>query len=484
MARPNRLLADQALSRAAGAPLVEGNAVRLLIDARENYPAWLDAISGAQRWIHFETYILREDATGRRFAEAMMERVRAGVRVRLIYDWFGNLNKTSRRYWREMRQAGVEVRVFNRPRLDDPIGWMSRDHRKVLTVDGHIGFVSGLCVGDAWVGYPDKGIDPWRDTGIGIIGPAVADIEEAFAQVWSQAGPPLPDDEHLPRTQIALAGAVSLRVIDTVPTSASILRLDQLVAALARRTLWISDAYFVGVSTYVQSLLSAAADGVDVRLLVPGSGTDVAWVQHLTRAGYRSLLEGGIRVFEWNGSMMHAKTAVADSQWARVGSTNLNLSSWIGNYEMDVAIDDAGVACAMEAMFEADLRNATEIVLDERRVRPARPPRQSRRRIPIAARMGRSFASGGSTSRAAAGAMRLGHTFGAAITARRPVGPAEAMTLAYGAILLIALAVLGVLVPKALAIPLVVVMAWIGLSWAIKAWRLLAARRGGAVDPP
>jgi cardiolipin synthase len=473
--RPNRLLADQALTRAAGGPLVDGNAVRVLRDARENYPAWLDAIHGAQRWIHFETCILRDDTVGRQFGEAMMARARDGVRVRLIYDWFGNLNKTSWRFWRTMREAGIEVRVFNRPRLDDPLGWVSRDHRKVLTVDGHTGFVSGLCVGDVWVGNPEKRMDPWRDTGIGIVGPAVADVEEAFAAVWAKSGAPLPDDERLRRDEVARAGTVSLRVIDTVPTSASILRLDQLVAALARRTLWISDAYFVGVSTYVQSLLSAAADGVDVRLLVPGSGSDVVWVQHLTRAGYRALLEGGIRVFEWNGPMMHAKTAVADGQWARIGSTNLNLSSWIGNYEMDVAIDDAGVARAMEVMFEDDLGHATEIVLERRRVRPAE--RRARRGIPVSARLRRSLASGGSTSRAAAGALRLGSTFGAAITARRPVGAAEAFTLAYGAMALLGLAALGYWFPKALALPLSVVMAWIGVSWLIKSWRLLAARR-------
>jgi cardiolipin synthase len=208
---------------------------------------------------------------------------------------------------------------------------------------------------------------------------------------------------------------------------------------------------------------------------VPGSGSDVVWVQHLTRAGYRALLESGIRVFEWNGPMMHAKTAVADGQWARIGSTNLNLSSWIGNYEMDVAIDDAGFAGEMEAMFEEDLGNATEIVLEHRRVRPATPRRS--RRVPVSARLGRSFASGGSTSRAAAGAIRLSHTFGAAITARRPVGPAEAFTLAYGALTLLGLAALGYFFPRALAVPFSVLMAWIGVSWLIRAWRLLAARR-------
>ena len=158
------------------------------------------------------------------------------------------------------------------------------------------------------------------------------------------------------------SGQVDLRVVATVPNTAGLYRLDQLIAAMARRSLWISDAYFVGVAPYVQALSAAARDGVDVRLLVPGT-SDVPAVAAISRAGYRPLLEAGVRVFEWNGSMMHAKTAVADGRWARVGSSNLNLASWIGNCELDLAIEDEAFARCMEAQYESDLGNATEIVL-------------------------------------------------------------------------------------------------------------------------
>ncbi|HEY7921835.1 MAG TPA: hypothetical protein VII62_01555, partial [Vicinamibacteria bacterium] len=121
-----RLLADQAFSRAAGAPLVEGNAVSLLLDAEENYPAWLEAIAGARRYVHFETYILHGDAVGERFAQALVERARAGVQVRLSYDWMGALGNTRRRFWKQLRAGGVEVRCYNPPRLDEPFGWLSR----------------------------------------------------------------------------------------------------------------------------------------------------------------------------------------------------------------------------------------------------------------------------------------------------------------------------------------------------------------------
>ena len=143
------------------------------------------------------------------------------------------------------------------------------------------------------------------------------------------------------------AGTIALRVIDTKPSTAGLFRLDQLVAALARARLWITDAYFVGASPYVQALIAAAEDGVDVRMLVPG-GSDLPLVQPLTRAGYRPLLEAGVRIFEWNGSMIHAKTAVADGRWARVGSSNLNIQSWLDNWELDVAIEDEGFGQQME----------------------------------------------------------------------------------------------------------------------------------------
>ena len=190
-----RNLANQAFSRAAGAPLVGGNSVRLLKDAKENYPAWLDAIKSAERYIHFESYIIHEDDAGWMFADALAAKAREGVRVRLIYDWLGGFGKTSRRFWNHLRAAGVDVRCYNPPRLDSPFGWLSRDHRKTLTVDGKVGFVTGLCVGRMWVGVPEKNIEPWRDTGIEIRGPSVADIEYEFAKVWAMTGQPLTADE-------------------------------------------------------------------------------------------------------------------------------------------------------------------------------------------------------------------------------------------------------------------------------------------------
>jgi cardiolipin synthase len=476
MASLLRALADQAFSRAAGAPLVEGNRVELLRDAEQNYPAWLEAINSAEHWIHFESYIVHDDDCGREFAAALKAAANRGVKVRVIYDWLGAATTTTWMFWERLRRAGVDVRAFNQPRLDSPLGWLSRDHRKMIGVDGRVGFVTGLCVGNMWRGGACAGgADPWRDTGVAVWGPAVADIEHAFADIWATMGRPLPESELPAPDSIAPVGTVALRVIGTQPSTAAMFRLDQLVAALARERLWITDAYFVGTSPYMQALIAAATDGVDVRLLVPGSGTDLPLVQNMTRSGYRQLLEAGIRIFEWNGTMVHAKTAVADGKWGRVGSSNLNIQSWLGNWELDVAIEDDPFARQLEEMFEGDLQNATEVVLDERsmgRVRAVPSPAlRGGRRWRYRQRTGRTRRA------AAAGALRMGRTFGAALTARRVLGAAELGSLIWGVLVLGGLGFIGLKWPKGLAYPFGVFLAWVAISWTIQAVKLLRKRR-------
>jgi len=473
-----RQVADQIFSRASGARLREGNRVRLLKDAAENYPRWLDALASARQTIHFEMYIIHEDDQGRIFAEVLMAKAREGVRVRLLYDWLGGFGKTSRGFWNRLRAAGVEVRCYNPPRFQSPFSWTSRDHRKMIAVDQEVAFVTGLCVGRMWVGEPEKGRDPWRDTGVEVRGPAVADIEDAFADAWAAAGEPLPDEDRPPRASGArdlpepapgaAAGGAALRIIATVPNTAGLFRVDQLVAALARRTLWLTDAYYAGTTPYVQALRAAARDGVDVRLLVPGA-TDIPTLRVVSRAGYRPLLEAGVRVFEWNGAMLHAKTAVADDKWARVGSTNLNISSWMGNRELDVVIEDEPFARRMAEMYQDDLARSTEVVLDARsRVRAPGAPVRHR---PASAR------ARGSGGRAMAGAMRIGSAVSAAVTNRRVLEPVEGhIALSAGAGLAL-LAVLAVLFPRALAYPVAAVAAWLGATLFSRGLGLVRERR-------
>jgi cardiolipin synthase len=352
------------------------------------------------------------------------------VRVRLIYDWMGAIWASSSKFWRWMREAGIDVRCFNPPSIESPFGWISRDHRKMIAVDGRIGFITGLCVGHMWAGDPERGIEPWRDTGVEVIGPAVADIEQSFAQMWATAGDPLPEGELTDEKSIPPAGDTPVRVVASVPNMAGLYRLDQMIAAGARENLWLTDAYFAGTTIYVQALRAAAMDGVDVRLLVP-QATDIPVMRALSRAGYRPLLEAGVRVFEWNGPMIHAKTAVSDGRWARVGSTNLNLASWIGNWELDLVVEDERFGEAMEQMYLKDLENATEIILTVRR-KPSPAKKHLKRRF--SERFGDS-----SSGRAAAGAVRIGNVVSAAISNKRILGPAEARIAFGGGVLLIAL---------------------------------------------
>ncbi|HEU5457268.1 MAG TPA: phospholipase D-like domain-containing protein [Terracidiphilus sp.] len=445
----------------------------MLIDAAQNYPAWLAAIASARDHVHFESYIIHDDSAGLEFAEALIAKAQQGVRVRLIYDWLGGLGKTSRRFWNRLRAAGVEVRCYNPPHFDSPLGWLSRDHRKMLAVDGEVGFIAGLCVGRMWVGQPEKNIEPWRDTGVEVRGPAMGDIERAFAEVWAMMGEPIPDYEQASMAVTSPAGDVSLRVVATVPATAGLFRLDQLIAAMARKRLWLTDAYYAGTTPYVQALRAAARDGVDVRLLVPNA-TDILLLRPLSRSGYRPLLEAGVRIFEWNGTMIHAKTAVCDGRWARVGSTNLNIASWLGNCELDAVIENDEFARQMEEQYLADLSNATEVTLGARNKVSA--PGEPRHPVPAAT------SGGGSGGRAAAGAIRISNAVGAAFTSRRVLQPLEARLIFIAGLVLLGIAAFLYFFPQVAGYALMAVFGWIGLALIYRAWKLCRKRNSSARD--
>jgi phosphatidylserine/phosphatidylglycerophosphate/cardiolipin synthase-like enzyme len=457
-----RTLAEQTLSRTAGAPLVGGNAVRVLRDAAENYPAWEAAMHAARRTIHVEMYIFHFDPVGRRFVERLAQKAREGVTVRVAYDWFGCGLSPLRGLFRPLIDAGGEVRAFNPPSIKTALGWVRRNHRKLITIDGRTAFVSGLCIGQMWEGVPAKKLQPWRDTGIEIVGPAVDEAEASFAESWALAGGAAVDTR-AGATPSPDAGSVNLRLIPTEPFTGNLLRLDLLVASVARRSLWITDAYFIGTGPYLEALKRAALDGVDVRLLLP-QGSDVGWVVPISRSLYRPLLEAGVRIFEWNGTMVHAKSAVADGRWGRIGSTNLNLNSWLGNWELDVAIEDESVAKTMQQHFEEDLSRSTEIVMRTApaaatssrrdRARPfdgaTRPPRGSRRIVRTVTGVGRSI--------------------GAAVTGNRPLEAFEVVPLVTVASLLVVIAIVAFVAPFLIAWPLAAIAIWIAVSVLVEAW--------------
>jgi cardiolipin synthase len=456
-----RTLADQTLSRTAGAPLISGNSVRVLRDAAENYPAWTAAMERATSSIHVEMYIFHDDAVGRRFVALLAEKARAGVTVRILYDWFGCGWSGMAGLFRPAVEAGAEVHAFNPPSIKTALGWVRRNHRKLIVVDGQIAFVAGLCIGQVWEGIPERQLEPWRDTGVELIGPVVAEAEASFARSWAIAGGQPFDSTPEPDAS-APAGSVSLRLIPTEPFTGNVLRMDLLIASVARRSLWITDAYFIGTGPYLESLIRAARDGVDVRLLLP-QGSDVGWVVPVSRSLYRPLLEAGVRIYEWNGTMVHAKSAVADGRWCRIGSTNLNLNSWMGNWELDVAIEDQSVAATLGEHFTEDLARSTEIVLEN--LRSAKAPQRSRETRPK-----KNHAQRRATRRVLRSVTGVGRSVGAAVTGNRSLEDFEATPLTFAAAILLGFALIGFFFPRLLAFPVAGLAMWVGLTFLAEAW--------------
>lgn len=455
------VLAEQsvacAINRAAGGRPVPGNEVHLLIDGPNTYRVMLEVISQATRWIHFENYIIRSDEAGWRFAELLAARAREGVHVRVLYDWLGSVG-TTRRFWKHLRTAGAEVRAFHPPRVVDAVSNISRNHRKLVVADGARAVLGGLCIGCEWTGEGTRGGQPWRDTAVDIGGPAAAVLDQTFVEVWEVAGGRVPSDQ--------LAGAVQpqgnadVRVISGEPGRERAYRVIELLTAGSVERLWITDAYLVAPPRLFQALRDSARDGVDVRLLVPGS-SDLPLIRNLSRIGYRDLLRSGVRIYEWDGPMLHAKSIVCDDRWTRIGSSNLNPSSLLGNYELDVLIDDSELADSMQAQFRRDIARSREVAS-----RPLRGPRRISQALPaVLTHQDPEVApveyhrSGREMRRRAALVFRA-----VASNARRSVfGPISAMFIALGLVF--------VALPRESAYVLAVLCAWVALGAGREAFR-------------
>ena len=481
----------RAMGRVSDAPLRHGNELELLRNGPATYDAWLSAIEEAREWVHLENYIFRADGIGQCFADALCQKALEGVRVRVLYDWFGSAGVAGS-FWRRMQDAGVEARAVNPPAIREPLNFLKRDHRKLLAVDGLYASAGGVCIGDEWLKRsPESGL-PYRDTAVSVTGPAVADLEEAFAGVWDDSGEALPDEERPDAGEIARAGDKDVRVVIQEPGKARILRVLQFLMAGVEDRMWIADAYFLSTPTLTQTLIAAARDGVDVRILLPATN-DLPWVGLLSRTGYRQLLEAGVRVFEYGGLMMHAKTSVADGLWGRVGSTNLNVSGLLTNWEVDLLAEDHAFGAEMEEMFEEDLADAREILLSKpRSVVPRRKerPLQARPERPISRaerRIGRGTRNRGSGASAVATVSRVGGALTASGSPLKTHERAIGAALTVGSLGFSALAARH---PRAVAWPLAAVGGLAGslglLQVVQREWSERAARgkSGGDGDGP
>ncbi len=360
------------LWRIAAADVSSGNHVRLLHDGPETFDVMCAAIDAADQSVVLEAYILRSDEVGRRVGDALARAAHRGVAVRLLSDWIG-MRGVARSYLETLRKAGVIHRTFNSPGVKPYFGLVPRDHRKVVVVDAKVGITGGVGIGAEWMGRGPRHRVHWRDTAVRIEGPAANDMQQAFDIMWERAQSRERRGSHrLTRRAArgahldpATAAPALVGIVEGEPFKMRIARALQMQAISAERAIWIANAYFVPAWSEVEALTGAARDGVDVRILVP-SRNDHPWVSLLTRRYYRRLLTNGVRIWEWRGSMMHAKSSVVDGRWVRVGSTDFNPLGVAINYELDAVIEDATVGAQAEAMFLKDLDASREITIRSR----------------------------------------------------------------------------------------------------------------------
>jgi len=348
-----------------------GNAVHLLRDGPATYDAMRALVAEVRETVDLESYILRSDAVGDEIAAALREAVARGVRVRLLTDWIG-ARGISRRWLEALRRDGVQVAMFNPPAFRSRwFGLLPRDHRKLLVVDGAAGVTGGIGIGNEWrTGVLKRRGAPWRDTAVLIEGPAAYDMSEAFEVMWRRTTSTerRSRQRHLVRRAHGAeldpsthAGAL-VGIVEGEPGRRRVARALQIQAVSAQRSIWIASAYFAPSGAEVEALTGAARDGVDVRVLVPGR-YDHPWIRMLTRNYYRRLLTNGVRLWEWQGEMMHAKTSVVDGRWVRVGSTDFNPLGIAINFELDAVIEDLALGAEAEAMFLRDLEESREVKL-------------------------------------------------------------------------------------------------------------------------
>lgn len=357
-----------ALSIAGGFQAVDGNQVTFLENGDGSFPAMLAAIHGARSSIHMETYIFRDGEIGRRFVNALVERARAGIKVRLLLDALGSLRFGGDNE-KVLKEAGAQVVYFNPFRLSNLRRIHLRTHRKVLIVDGRVGFTGGICIDDAWLGDADLP-ERWRETQVRVVGPVVLQMQVAFARAWAEATGELLSARSLFNGENA--GQIACQLMDSIPGAATNpARVSFLVAtSAARKSIDVTNAYFVPDHITREALRNAARRGVRIRLILPSRKTDVKAIRYAGRSYYKDLLESGIEIYEYQPCRLHSKTMVVDGDWASVGSTNIDRRSFAWNYESNINIFDAAFAATMEAMFERDLAKSTRVTLEEWKRRP------------------------------------------------------------------------------------------------------------------
>jgi cardiolipin synthase A/B len=352
-----------------GPPIIGGNSVRELINGDSIFPAMLEAIREARRSVSFETFIYWSGEVGRQFAEALSERARAGVKVHVLLDWVG-ANKLDDEAIDLMRRSGVEVEKYH------PLRWYNlgrinnRTHRKLLVVDGRIGFTGGVGIADRWRGDA-RNPDEWRDMHYRVEGPVVAQMQAAFMDNWMKSrGEVLHGDDYFP--SVTETGGHNAQMFKSSSTEGSeSVRLMYLLAiSSAEKRILMANSYFVPDDLSVETLVVAAQRGVRIEIVVPGKEIDTETTRKASRSRWGKLLEAGVEIYEFQPTMFHCKTAIIDDLWVSVGSTNFDNRSFRLNDEANLNICDPEFARRQSEIFEADKARSQRITLEAWKNRP------------------------------------------------------------------------------------------------------------------
>ncbi|MFN2387881.1 MAG: phosphatidylserine/phosphatidylglycerophosphate/cardiolipin synthase family protein [Thermoanaerobaculia bacterium] len=361
----------RAMGSLLGPSLVEGNQVSPCYNGDQIFPAMLGAIRAAEKTITFETYIYWSGEIGREFAEALSERARAGVRVHVLLDWVGS-GRLKRRFLEDMQAAGVEVCRYH------PLHWYTlarinnRTHRKLLVVDGKVGFTGGVGIADKWLGNAQDP-DHWRDSQFRVEGPVVAQFQAAFMDNWLKTqAKVLHGSDYFPALEPG--GSHLAQVFQSSPRegSESVRLMYLLSIASAEKAIHLANSYFVPDDLAVESFVTARARGVSVQIIVPGEHIDAAVTRRASRSRWGPLLEAGVEIFEYQPTMFHCKVMVVDGLWVSVGSTNFDNRSFRLNDEANLNVFDEEFAATQIRTFEEDLRHSRRVSLEEWKKRPLR----------------------------------------------------------------------------------------------------------------
>jgi cardiolipin synthase len=351
-------------AHALGDPLpIDGNKVEFLQNGDQIFPAMLGAIRGAKSSVNFEAYIFESDGTGRQFQEAFKERARAGVTVRVILDGVGSSTKLKNSDVDALKKAGCQFAYYHPTQAWRVDKLNRRCHRRVLVVDGRIGFTGGVGFNDSWSGHAESP-DHWRDTHVRIEGPLVAKLQGAFQQHWMKETKLALTGVEFP--ELPPAGKLKAQMTATHSYSIAAIPLTHAVAiAAAERRISITNPYCSPTKDQIALLVAAAKRGVDVRLLVPGDNNDQPASAAAGRNSYGDLLRGGVKIYEYQPTMIHQKTLVVDSLFGIIGTSNLDARSARLNEEVDITVYDEGFGRQMEEIFDTDLKQAKPYTLQQ-----------------------------------------------------------------------------------------------------------------------